>query len=166
MGTVTGDPVNYSAPSLSNSISPEINRGLLTLRQHLVNIPFLFLWTLPASEGINKYSSVERRDVGSRLVLSPQLLGFLPSTVLSLSWHRPEMVMPFDRTFASFPSPALPQQDNFYPFPFQFFSSRILLFSKISSSPIFHPLLFGNERHFFCKSNLHCTQFSTKSETG
>ena len=30
MGTVTGDPVNYSAPSLSNSISPEINKGLLT----------------------------------------------------------------------------------------------------------------------------------------
>ena len=113
MGTVTGDPVNYSAPSLSNSISPEINRGLLTLRQHLVNIPFLFLWTLPASEGINKYSSVEQRDVGSRLVLSPQLLGFLPSTVLSLSWYRPEMVMPFDRTFDSFPSPALPQQDIF-----------------------------------------------------
>ena len=138
MGTVTGDPVNYSAPSLSNSISPEINRGLLTLRQHLVNIPFLFLWTLPASEGINKYSSVERRDVGSRLVLSPQLLGFLPSTVLSLSWYRPEMVMPFDRTFDSFPSPALPQQDNFYQFP----SVLLLLKSPKFLLPLYSALSF------------------------
>ena len=94
----------------------------------------------------------------------------LPKNVISFFHHFPHFeifaLMPFDRTFASFPSPALPQQDNFYPFPFQVFSSRNLLFSKISLSPIFHPLLFGNTRHSFCKSDHHCTQFSTKSETG
>ena len=33
-GVVTGDLLNYSAPSLSNSIWPQINTSLLTLRQN------------------------------------------------------------------------------------------------------------------------------------